>query len=250
MGLPDVFLAALACLAGCVQEHPRRAELSVAGAASLRELLRTSEADFVAERGGDVALSFSFAASSTLARQIAAGAPFEVFVSADPLVLEHAGKRIDPAEARVVLSNRMALVARPGASLPDGPGELVRLGGTIAVAAPSVPAGRYARELLAERGLLETLSPRLIRADHVRAALALVESGATDYGFVYATDAALARRARTAWICAPGEGPAITYVALAVGDTQASALARAYLDFLAGDAFADRARSLGFGVDR
>ena len=69
--------------------------------------------------------------------------------------------------------------------------------GRIALADPdAVPAGRYAKASLERLGLWRGVSPRVVRAENVRAALALVERGAAEWAFVYATDARASAKAR------------------------------------------------------
>jgi len=140
---------------------------------------------------------FSFAASSTLARQIENGAPADIFASADEDwadYLESRGKLV-AGSRRSFLSNRLALVAPADRAAPldlAAPGAFAaRLGaGRIATGDPAhVPVGRYAQQALTALGLWATAEPRLARAESVRAALALVERGEAPLGIVYASDA-------------------------------------------------------------
>ena len=234
-------------LAACADSEASE-PFTVGAAASLRDLLEATTDDFVAASPGSRP-SFAFAASSTIARQIAAGAPIDVFVSADGALLEQAGPRVRPDEARRVFGNRLALVGRSTAPKVDKPEELLRVGGSIAVAATSVPAGKAAREELRRLGLFESLSERLVSADHVRAALSLVESGQADYGFVYVTDARAAKRSVTLWEADLGPASRISYLGVGVNDTNRGERVRAYLDFFASSPFRERARSLGFQVE-
>ena len=218
--------------------------LRVGAASSLRELLERTAPALAAAHPG-LAPSFSFEASSTLVRQALAGAPYDVLLSADLATLERLGPE-RAARARAFLANDLALVARPGAGADPvrSPRDLARVGGTLAVAGPEVPLGRYARAHLAAAGLLGELEPRLVVAANARATLALVESGAADFGLVYRTDAARARRARTLWSAAPGEGPEVLYAVLELGEGGQGAAD--FLAFLASPAFLREAERLGF----
>ena len=108
-----------------------------------------------------------------------------------------------------------------------------------------MPAGRYARAWLAARELLAPLQPKIVSADNVRAALALVESGAAAAAIVYATDARIARRARLLFAVPAAEDPGVVYVAAAVraGNEQAAA---AFLGWLGSAEFLAAATQRGF----
>jgi molybdate transport system substrate-binding protein len=242
-----VILAAAVAITACGRGGGTPAaqpdEILVAAAASLRELLVSTAAAFEAEHPG-IRVRFSFEASSTLARQIEEGAPFEAFLSADALTMERARKQIDPATLVPFLGNRLALVVRDGLSDPaTSPAALAERSGPVAVAGPEVPAGRLAREQLQRAGLLSRLEPRLASAANVRAALALVDAGAANYAFVYATDAKVARNARAVWLAEDAESRT-TYVAAALA--RAKPAGRDYVRFLASPAFLSAAESLGF----
>jgi molybdate transport system substrate-binding protein len=116
---------------------------------------------------------------------------------------------------------------------------------SLALAAPPVPAGRYAREYLSRVGLLDELEPRIVNADNVRAALAMVESGAADCALVYLSDARAAPSAQLLWTATAANNPDIVYVAAALSRS-ASPWADAYLDWLGSEAFMEAAESRGF----
>lgn len=143
----------------------------------------------------------SLAASSVLARQVEAGAPADLFISADEDWMDElAGKGlIRPASRADLLGNRLVLIAPAGSTvrLHIRPGfalaaalDTPRPGGRLATGAPaSVPVGRYARQSLEKLGVWPGVSDRIAGADNVRAALALVARGEAPLGIVYATDA-------------------------------------------------------------
>lgn len=176
-----------------------RAEpVTVFGAASLTDAFSAIGAAYHAKTGQ--ALRFSFAASSTLARQIEAGAPVDIFASAHAAWMDRLEARgmIAPGTRRTPITNRLVLVApatSPSAeTVHPLPKLLAMLGNDqrVSVGDPAhVPAGIYARQALHALGLWDALAPRLARADNVRAALALVARGETPLGIVYATDARL-----------------------------------------------------------
>lgn len=185
-------------------------EMLVFAAASLTESLEEIGKAFEA-RTGDRA-RFSFGASSDLARQIEAGAPADVFFSADTAkmdALERTGL-VRREDRREFLSNRLVVVVAVDSTLGiSGPGDLARLS-RLALADPeAVPAGIYAKKWLESAGLWKQIAARIVPALDVRAALAAVESGAVSAGVVYATDAAISPRVRIAYEVRGG--PEITY---------------------------------------
>jgi len=167
----------------------------VLAAASLQEALSAAVDAWV--RHGHPRPVLSFAASSALARQVEAGAPADLFFSADEDWMNYLQQRnlLRPGSRVALLSNRIVLVA-PAAStarLAIGPGfPLARaLGnGRLAMADPdSVPAGKYGREALASLGVWNGVAGKVARDENVRAALALVARGEAPLGVVFATDA-------------------------------------------------------------
>lgn len=211
---------------------PPRRELLVFAAASLTEALVEIGAAFEAREG--VRVLFSFGGSNALARQILAGAPADLFVSAnlDRMdELERAGL-VHPEDRVLLLSNRLAVVVAAGSTLSVSSPVDLEGARRLALGDPeAVPAGIYARRWLEAHGLWAGLHERVIPTLDVRAALAAVESGSADAAIVYRTDAALSRRVRIAFEIPPGETPGIVYPA-AVLASSASVEARRFLDQL------------------
>ncbi|MGQ0554164.1 MAG: molybdate ABC transporter substrate-binding protein [Planctomycetota bacterium] len=252
-------LSLASLVGGCGEPSEAAAErrVTVAAAASLRELLERT-APLFQPPGEPVRLSFSFEASSTLARQILEGAPYDVLLSADEASVYRLGENAPAATRRVVLGNHLVMVGCSDLkNPPTTPQQLAeRLTGAkaanvdgrplrVVLAGPEVPAGKYARAMLERAGLLESVAAGAAVADNVRAALALVASGAADVGFVYATDAAIAPGVQRLWTAPEDALPPIRYVA-AVLATAGSPWAEAYLDFLGSEAFLREAEALGF----
>lgn len=140
----------------------------------------------------------SFASSSTLARQIEAGAPADIFISADQKWMDYAADKdtIKPETRIPLLENTLVVVApkqSPQADIVinrDTDWQALLKGGRLAVGDPEhVPAGLYAKEALENLGAWSTLSSKLAPADNVRNALALVERDETPLGIVYGSDA-------------------------------------------------------------
>jgi molybdate transport system substrate-binding protein len=188
----------------------------VLAAASMQEAL-TDAADTWA-RAGHERPRLSFAASSALARQIAAGGRADLFISADSDWMDDVAKRglIVAGTRAVLVRNQLVVVSRPGlprvvATKGAALGKLLG-GAPLAMADPdSVPAGKYGREALTRLGAWEAVAPRVVRAENVRAALALVERGAAPYGIVYATDARAATGVQVAGVFPPRSHAPIVY---------------------------------------
>jgi len=194
----------------------QRAAPLVLAAASLQESM-TAAADAWAAKG-HVRPTISFAASSALARQVEAGATADLFVSADEDWMNELAKRrlIVPASRVTFLGNRLVVAAAAGTTvrIPSRPpAALARVltAGPIAMADTPVPAGRYGQQALEALGVWKQVAPRVVRAENVRATLALVERGAAPLGIVYATDAKASTRVRIAGVFPASTHPAITY---------------------------------------
>jgi molybdate transport system substrate-binding protein len=175
---------------------PRPSEpVTVFAAASLKTALDA----LLTPCGGGAGVPFriSYAASSTLARQIEEGAEADLFISADLDWMDYVATRnlIQPASRINLLGNRLILIAprskpitltiEPGFALAKALGD-----GRLAVADPvAVPAGKYARAALTSLGVWDSVAARLAPADNVRAALLLVSRGEAPLGIVYRSDA-------------------------------------------------------------
>ena len=179
--LLSAFLMLLA-FAALPADAQRRGPLVLA-AASMQDALMAAADEW--ERRGHARPVLSFAASSALARQIAAGAPADLFISADLEWMDYLSRRdllVSGTRANLV-GNRLVVVARrgqPSVARLSGAAlgrQLAR--GPLAMADPdAVPAGRYGKAALERLGAWRVVGSRIVRAESVRAALALVERGA------------------------------------------------------------------------
>ncbi len=186
-------------------------EIDVAAAASLQDALRALAPVHEARTHDHIV--FNFGASNALARQIRAGAPADVFFSADEATMDG----VSTAWRQDVLSNRLKIL-----------GDL-RTARRVALANPSaVPAGVYARQYLQRIGLWREVEPKVIPTDNVRAALAAFEGGNVDAAIVYATDAPKLRGV----IVEGPSAPDIRYPAAVLRDARHPAAARRFVKFL------------------
>ena len=242
-------LVALA-LIGCDTKRESTPAVRVFAAASLAEVLSELEPG-IREKFG-IEIQINAAGSGTLARQILAGAPADVFISADPRwmdELQEAGG-IEPSSRRDLLRNRLVLIAGQGvADVPASLGDLSSFDGRLAIGEPeSVPAGQYAKQALERAGAWTEMQDRLLPAVDVRAALAYVSAGEADLGIVYASDAAAARNVRIILTIEPDLHDPIVYPAAVVKDADNAEAAERVLDFLADEAARRIFQNAGFKV--
>jgi len=230
-------IAALLLLPGA--QAGTRGPVVVFAAASLTNALEEVDADYTKQSG--VAIKESFASSSTLARQIEAGAPAQLFISADTKWMDYlAGKGLIAAQA-TLLGNALALIAPSDAPFGPrsvGPGfdwtKLLGPDGRLAVGDPDhVPAGIYAKEALQHLGVWDELEPRLARAEDVRGALALVERADAPLGIVYVTDARVSTKVKIVGVFPPASHSPIVYPAAMVKGSDTPAVQN-YFRYLQG----------------
>ena len=229
---------ALAIIALAGSRAAGAAEVTVFAAASLKNAM-DDVAGAWREASGNVAV-IAYAGSSQLARQIEAGAPADLFISANPDWMDYLEKAglIDAASRKDLLGNRLVLVAhgRDAAPVELGP-DLDLAGllgqGRLAMAmVDSVPAGMYGKAALQHLGLWADVADRIAQADNVRAALTLVALGEAPLGIVYATDAAAADDVTVVGTFPEASHPPIIYPIALTTDAKEPA-ARELLAFIA-----------------
>ncbi|MDO4264721.1 MAG: molybdate ABC transporter substrate-binding protein, partial [Deinococcus sp.] len=178
--------------------------LTLAVAASLREAVTEVAAAYSAEHPGQQ-VRITAAGSGALLGQLKAGAPADLFLSADSQTMQEAqAAGLLSSAARPLVYNQLVLITAAGAAglpspLPASPQQAASwlsaqagAGARLALGQPgSVPAGRYAQQALEGLKLWNTLEPRLVYGQSVRQVLDWVARGEAQAGFVYATDAAL-----------------------------------------------------------
>ncbi|KJZ22631.1 molybdate ABC transporter substrate-binding protein [Tritonibacter mobilis] len=238
---------ALSCLVSMVSPAKVTAEpLRVFAAASLKTALDQIATEFSKDTGTQV--SISYAGSSALARQIGLGAPADVFISANVGWMDELEKqeRVVKGTRIDLLRNRLVVIAA-SQSVPLGNlGELSHAldDGRLATAQTNaVPAGIYGKAALQHAGVWDDLSERVAQTDNVRAALALVATGAAPFGIVYQTDANAETRVSVAFNIPETAHPPIIYPAAAMRDTETS---RAFLQHLQSNAARQVFLSQGF----
>ncbi|MEN6440675.1 MAG: molybdate ABC transporter substrate-binding protein [Syntrophobacter sp.] len=172
-------------------------ELIVSAAASLTNAFDEIGKKFEGAHPGTKVV-FNFAASGALLQQIDQGAPVDVFATADQKTMDQAKEKnlILPDTRKDFTGNELVLIVPsaakvPVATLKDLAGKEI---GKLALGNPdTVPAGRYAREVLTNEGLWDGLQSKLIFGNSVRQVLDYVSRGEVDAGFVFASDTGAAK---------------------------------------------------------
>jgi len=229
------------------------ADVTVFAAASLKEAMDGQARQFEAITGNKVIVSYG--ASNALAKQIEAGAPADIFISADLDWMDYLGtKNLTVPNARdAILRNALVLIAPASstASLRIGPnfGLAAALKtDRLAMANPdSVPAGKYARAALESLGVWKSVERQVARAENARAALALVSRGEAPFGIVYRTDALADKGVKVIDTFPPDSCPPIVYPAALIAGSKSTA-ARPLLDYLRSAAARPGWEKFGFGV--
>jgi|SRR5215469_3641015 len=224
-------------------------DLTLSAAISMKDALDEITRLYHGENPG-VLIHLNLGASGTLQRQIEQGAPVDVFISASPSQMDGlASQKLILADTRKDLVRNTVVLIVPKdrtavTSVQDLAQPCVKV---IAIGEPqSVPAGKYAQEVLTHFGLLDTLKPKLVLAKDVRQVLTYVETGNADAGIVYATDARTSTRVSVV-ATAPEDshGPVVYPVAVVAGSKNLG-VAKNLVDFLLGPKCAQVFRKFGF----
>lgn len=211
--------------------------IRVAAAISLQEAMTQIAKD--AEKLTGDTIELSFGSSGQLQTQIENGAPIDVFVSAgaeqmDKLV---AGGRIDASTRKDIASNQLVLITPTDNSTVTS-FDTLKNADRIALGEPkTVPAGKYAAQVLASLKLTDALKDKLIYGTNVRQVLAYVEQGQVSAGLVYATDAKQSGgKVRIVAVAPESSHDAIVYPAGRVANSAHREVADRFLQALASDA--------------
>lgn len=212
--------------------------ITIFAAASLTNALQSITTQYQQEHQTEV--TTSFASSSTLARQIEAGAPADLFMSADQKWMDYAQKNqsIDGKSRITLLSNSLVLIApkdSPQQPLTiDEHTDWNRLlqGGSLAVGDPQhVPVGIYAKQALQKLGAWNILADKLAPAQDVRSGLVLVERGEVPLGIVYSSDALISPKVKVIGHFPQQVYPKVEYPLAIVADHDSPAV-RAFYQYL------------------
>jgi molybdate transport system substrate-binding protein len=215
----------LAACGGTVAPLPSTVTLKVFAAASLQEAF-TAMATQYQKAHPDVKITFNFAGSQVLEQQIANGAPADIFASADLANMQKASAAGLVGISQVFAKNKLVVIVP--ASNPAGIAslkDLAKKGVKIDIAAATVPAGKYGRQVLDKMAGSPDYGPAYRSAvlgnivsqeDNVKAVVQKVQLGEADAGFVYLTDVTAAVASKVKVITIPDTFNVVAQYPLAV----------------------------------
>lgn len=224
-------------------------EITIFAAASLKDALDKIATEWQGSHDDTVVISY--AGSSKLAKQIQAGAPADLFISASTDWMDQVQQSgdIDAATRRDLLGNTLVLVGTgtpAQASVQDLP-QLLGQGKLAMALVDSVPAGQYGKASLTKLGMWDKVQGQVAQADDVRAALKLVATGEAPLGIVYGSDAVAEKDVGVIATFPADSHPPITYPA-AVTKLADTPQAKLFLDSLASDPAKSIFEAQGFTV--
>jgi molybdenum ABC transporter molybdate-binding protein len=225
------------------------ATLHVAAAISLQEAVGQILSEFALQQPAAQVRTI-FGASNELADHVLAGAPGDVFLSADPETLDRleGANRLVASSRRTIAQNGLAVIARPRtAALSKTSNLLSKRFKQIALAEPACPLGHYSKSYLMKARVYDELLPKVLHVDNSRAVLAAVASGAADAGVAFSSDAVRASALRTI-MRVPTSHVSATYMAAILTSGQAMAAAQQLLDFLSSSSARRCLQRCGFKV--
>lgn len=224
-------------------------EITVAVAANFTEPAKEIAAAFEKATGDTVTLSFG--SSGQFYTQIASGAPFEVFLSADadrPTKAEQAGLAV--AGTRFTYAVGRLVLWSPTAGLVDDHGAVLKGGGfsKLSIADPAAaPYGLAAIQTLKTLGLYDQIKPKIVQGSSIAQAFEFVKTGNAELGFV-ALSQVIAEPGGSRWLVPEGDHEPITQQAVLLKPGADSAGARGFLTFLKGSQAKAIIRRFGYAT--
>jgi molybdate transport system substrate-binding protein len=229
-----------------------KANLTVSAAISLKDALDEAK-QLYTTANPSVSIAMNYGASGTLQLQIEQGAPVDIFLSAAPkqmdaleskgLVLEDTRKDLLRNEVVLIVPKDSTLGIAGFRDLLKPEVKKVALGEPV-----TVPAGKYAQEVLTHLGIYDQVNAKAVLAKDVRQVLTYVETGDVDAGIVYKTDALSSAKVKVVTEAPPNSHSPVIYPVAVIKGSKNAAAAKAFEDFLSGP----RARAIfqkyGFGL--
>ena len=213
-------------------------EITVSAAISLKDALDEISHLYTTEHPG-AEVHFNLGGSGTLQRQIEQGAPVDIFISASPKEMDslQSQELMLPGTRKDLVRNSVVLIVPAGSTSISSFQDLAKpVVKTIAVGEPqTVPAGKYAQEVLTYFGLYDQLKAKLVLAKDVRQVLTYVETGNADAGIVYATDAQISKKVTVVATAPEDSHSPVVYPAALIKSSKNPAGAKVFLEFLSGE---------------
>ncbi len=209
-------------------------------ASSLTDVMTEAKESFEKDNP-DAILLLNIASSSSLATQIREGAKADIFISANLAQIKNVEQEESIVRKEEVTYNSLAIVADKEDQKVSRFSDIAEQGVKLVIAAPEVPAGRYARDMLkaaaeskqfGEQFVLNTLSNIVSNETSVRGALAKVKLGEADATIAYVTDGIAAEEETVIVDIPDGLNQRVTYVAVIFASSPNQGQAKGFLDFL------------------
>lgn len=228
-------------------------ELMVSAAASMQDAMKEIGKAYQEEHT-NTKITYNFASSGTLTQQIKQGAPVDIFISANDKFMDELDKKnlLVPETRKNLLKNDIVLIA-PKTGNVSNLSNFQQLTSSninrISIGEPeSVPAGRYARQVLTSLKIYQQLKPKTVFAKDVRQVLSYVELGNVDAGIVYATDAKISNQVQVVANAPANSHQLIVYPVAAIKRTQNPDNAKEFIQFLNGDRATNVFNKYGFKI--
>lgn len=236
---------------GCSYGKSETVELTVSAAASLTDAMNEIKEAYTRENTW-VEIALNFGSSGALQQQIEQGAPCDIFISAAPgqmNALQDQELLLNDTR-RDLLENKIVLVMPKGvetiSSFEEIAGDKVEM---FSIGAPdSVPAGRYAREVLVSLNIWDVVESKLVLARDVRQVLAYVETGNVDAGIVYQTDAKISDKVQIVVVAPEGTHSPIVYPVAVLKSSKHKDEAIEFIEYLFSDEVKTIFQKYGFTV--
>jgi len=225
--------------------------LTLSVAISMKEAVEEIGRRFVQSRSG-VRLYYNFGGSGELQKQIEAGAPVDVFVSAADRQMDELERKgmILPGSRRTFARNALSVIVPADTRLTfTRAADLVQPQvQRIAIGNPkTVPAGQYAEESLRALGLWDAVREKLVFGENVRQVLEYVARGEVEAGFVYVTDlAGRASQVKEAFRPPQNSYRPVTYPVAVVAGSRNAVLGQVFIDLLLSHDGQETLARLGF----
>ncbi len=225
--------------------------LTISVALSVQDAMKEVQDAYQAE-APNVAITYNFGSSGSLAQQIAQGAPTDVFLSASKKWmndLENQEQILEGSRQDLLLNSLVLIMPQDRTDVTGFSDFETDNVSKLSIGEPeSVPAGRYAKEALTAMNMFDDLQPKLVFAKDVRQVLSYVETGNVDAGLVYATDAKVSDQVQVIATAPADTHSPIIYPVGVVADSENVAAAQAFVDFLSSDTAVTIFEAYGFAM--
>ncbi|MBD2577803.1 molybdate ABC transporter substrate-binding protein [Oscillatoria sp. FACHB-1406] len=218
-----------------VRNTPPTVQLTVSAAASLKDAMEAIKPVYLA-KNSETAIAYNFGSSGSLQQQVEQGAPVDVFVAAAAKQMDNLQKKgllIDETRQDLLTNQLVLIVPKENTKIKgfkDLPGDAAK---KIALGEPeSVPAGKYAKETLTFFKLFDAVKAKAVYAKDVRQVLNYVETGNTEAGIVYETDAKTSDRVKIVEIAPSNSHARIVYPIAVIKASKHIEAAKQFVQFL------------------